>query len=221
MFLYNVLQITAETTADQIAAALGCEHVAIDLTYELFYNGSAAAGFAVSGIGTDTLTFYCYFNGTVSQYSSMTAANNLYFYKKAGEMTLMTADYNSPQVKLAMIKGIDGNDGSEMWAYYSRKTMGVGTSEYGYVFDKLSTSAYTSGSNVAKRSDTSFLSMCPIFNPDTGFFATAKAYYAMCYPKAFNIWSSYDLIIDNREFLAYVPGQSTTYYVSIVFDVTT
>ena len=212
------IEISASTTAEQVAEALGVSFFTSG-SYTIFHMpGDTTAGFTVVGVGTGSWSIFTYYNGSTHTSDSdlLDTLGSKLYYRKTDNYIFFGSSPSNLQIYKGFIKGKSSQDGSEMWTCFSICKY---NNPYGYLWDKYSSSVKALNANFGFVGTPSFLSLCPMFNADTGFYATDGAFYTAYRPSYINTSSTVHLVAMGDRTLDVVTNYNTV-YINFAFDVT-
>lgn len=206
------INITSSTTIQDVATALGCNGAMcfLDnvnygiLTMEDMITIPVVvepnAGFAISGIGTDTWTLYKIVNGNIVTTENIKTISNKMYYVEHDNYILFGD--SSTYLGYGMIKGKDTTaaDAPESWAYFTEYLANTSTISV-YIWDKNSTSVTNMNNLVALTNSTNIVILTPMFNPSTGWISESKTYYAIERPSAYSSTNTlYDFTMNDKNY---------------------
>lgn len=206
------INITSSTTIQDVATALGCNGAMcfldnVDygiLTMEEMITIPVVvppnAGFAITGIGTDTWTLYKIVNGNVVTTENIKTISGKMYYVNHGNYILFGG--SSTYFGYGMVKGKDTTvaDTPESWAYFTEYAGNITTTSV-YIWDKNSPSATNMNTLVALTNDKNNVILTPMFNPSTGWISESKAYFAIERPSAYSSTNTlYDFTMNDKNY---------------------
>lgn len=222
------LNITADTTIEQIADALGCEGFMTsfnDVSYGILAMEPDVpmpnCGFAITGLGTTTWTLHAYVNGAVTRDNIKTMSGVMSYIVSENFKIWGTGNGNLYD-GYGFIKGKDMTmpNTPEMWECYTQYS--GNTSAYVTLWDKHSTTTNPINNLVASTNTNDLVILEPLYNYTTGWLSEAEVYYMTNRPASYNTSGMvYNFNMDDREYLLLTcTGTITSAKSMICFDVT-
>ena len=212
------IEISASTTAEQVAEALGVSFFTSG-SYTIFHMpGDTAAGFTFIGIGTGLWRIFTYYNGSThtGNYDILDTLESKLYYRKTNNYIFFGSSPSHLQIYKGFIKGKSSQDDSETWACFS---MVKADQRYGFLWDKYSSSVKNLNANFGFSGTPSCLSLCPMFNTDTGFYATDGVFYTAYRPSYIDASGTIYLVSMGDRTLNIVTNYNVL-YINFAFDVT-
>lgn len=225
------LNITADTTIEQIADALGCNgftHSFGDVSYGILTmepDGMPMpnCGFAITGIGTTTWTLYAYVNGAPVTTSNIKTMSGVMSYIVSENFKIWGTGNGNLYDGYGFIKGKDMTmpNTPEMWECYTQYSGNTSTTNV-ILWDKYSTVTNPINNLVALTNNYNLVILEPLYNYTTGWLSEAEVYYMANRPASYNTSGmAYNFNMDNREYLLLTCLGSITSAKSLIcFDVT-
>lgn len=224
------LDITADTTIEQIADALGCNgftHSFNDVSYGILTMEPMGipmpnCGFAITGLGTTTWTLYAYLNGAPVTGAHIKTMSGVMSYIVSENFKIWGTGNGNLYDGYGFIKGKDMTmpNTPEMWECY---TQYVGTqNSHVTLWDKYSTTTNQINNLVALTNSNNLVILEPLYNYTTGWLSEAEVYYCTNRPASYNTSGMiYNFNMNNREYLLLTClGTITSAKSMICFDVT-
>ena len=224
------LQITADTTIQQIADALGCEgftHTFNDVSYGILTMEPIGitmpnCGFAITGLGTTTWTLYAYLNGAPHTTSHIKTMSGVMSYIVSENFKIWGTGNGNLYDGYGFVKGKDmAMPGTpEMWECYTQYSGNVNTQNIS-LWDKYSTAVNVINNTVALSNSKDLVILEPLYNYATGWLSEAEVYYMANRPESYNMPGMvYNFNMDDREYLLLTcMGTITSAKSMICFDV--
>lgn len=224
------LNITADTTIEQIADALGCEgftHSFNDVSYGILTMepiGIAMpnCGFAITGLGTTTWTLYAYLNGAPVTGTNIKTMSGVMSYIVSENFKIWGTGNGNLYDGYGFIKGKDMTmpNTPEMWECYTQYHST--NQQYVTLWDKYSTAANLINNLVALTNSNNLVILEPLYNYTTGWLSEAEVYYMTNRPASYNTAGMvYNFNMDDREYLLLTCMGSINSAKSLIcFDVT-
>lgn len=225
------LNITADTTIEQIADALGCEGFMTSfsdvsygiLTMEPVGSTMPNCGFAITGIGTTTWTLYAYVNGAPVTTTNIKTMSGVMSYIVSDNYKIWGTGNGNLYDGYGFVKGKDMTmpNTPEMWECYTQYS-GNTNPQYVTLWDKYSTAADPINNLVALTNSNNLVILEPLYNYATGWLSEAEVYYMANRPASYNTAGMvYNFNMDNREYLLLTcSGTMNSAKSMICFDVT-
>lgn len=225
------LNITANTTIQQIADALGCEGFTRSfndvsygiLTMEPIGITMPNCGFAITGLGTTTWTLYAYLNGEPVTASHIKTMSGVMSYIVSENFKIWGTGNGNLYDGYGFIKGKDMTmpNTPEMWECYTQYSGNTGTQNV-ILWDKYSTATNPMQNLIALTNSNNLVILEPLYNYTTGWLSEAEVYYMTNRPASYNTAGMvYNFNMDDREYLLLTCMGSITSAKSLIcFDVT-
>lgn len=202
------LNITADTTIEQIADALGCNgftHSFNDVSYGILTMEPDVpmpnCGFAITGLGTTTWTLHAYVNGAPDTKDIKTMSGVMSYIVSENFKIWGTGNGNLYD-GYGFIKGKDMMmpNTPEMWECYTQYS--GNTSTYVTLWDKYSTVTNPMQNLIALTNNYNLVILEPLYNYTTGWLSEAEVYYMTNRPASYNTAGMvYNFNMDDREYL--------------------
>lgn len=224
------LDITADTTIEQIADALGCEgftHSFNDVSYGILTMEPMGipmpnCGFAITGLGTTTWTLYPYLNGAPVTTNIKTMSGVMSYIVSENFKIWGTGNGNLYD-GYGFIKGKDMTmpNTPEMWECYTQYS-GNTTTQNVILWDKYSEATNPISNLTALTNSNNLVILEPLYNYSTGWLSEAEVYYMTNRPASYNTAGMvYNFNMDDKEYLLLTCSGSVTSAKSMIcFDVT-
>lgn len=223
------LNITADTTIEQIADALGCNgftHSFKDVSYGILTMEPDVpmpnCGFAITGLGTTTWTLYAYVNGAPVTTGNIKTMSGVMSYIVSENFKIWGTGNGNLYDGYGFIKGKDMTmpNTPEMWECYTQYL--GNTSAYVTLWDKYSTTTNPMQNLIALTNNYNLVILEPLYNYTTGWLSEAEVYYMTNRPASYNTSGMvYNFNMDDKEYLLLTcMGTITSAKSMICFDVT-
>ena len=225
------LNITADTTIQQIADALGCEgftHTFNDVSYGILTMEPIGitmpnCGFAITGLGTTTWTLYAYLNGAPVTAAHIKTMSGVMSYIVSENFKIWGTGKGNLYDGYGFIKGKDMTmpGTPEMWECYTQYSGNTSTSNV-ILWDKYSTTTNPINNLVALTNTNDLVILESLYNYVTGWLSEAEVYYCTNRPASYNTAGMvYNFNMDDKEYLLLTSlGTITAAKSMICFDVT-
>ena len=225
------LNITADTTIQQIADALGCEGFMTSfsdvsygiLTMEPVGSTVPNCGFAITGLGTTTWTLYAYVNGAPTTPNIKTMSGVMSYIVSDNYKIWGTGNGNLYD-GYGFIKGKDMTmpNTPEMWECYTQYYSGGSSLQHVTLWDKYSTVTNSMQNLVALTNSNNLVILEPLYNYATGWLSEAEVYFMTNRPASYNTTGMvYNFNMNDREYLLLTcMGSISSAKSMICFDVT-
>lgn len=225
------LDITADTTIEQIADALGCEgftHSFNDVSYGILTMEPVGltmpnCGFAITGLGTTTWTLYAYVNGAPVTTTNIKTMSGVMSYIVSENFKIWGTGNGNLYDGYGFIKGKDMTmpNTPEMWECYTQYS-GNASPQYVTLWDKYSTATNPINNLVALTNNYNLVILEPLYNYTTGWLSEAEVYYMTNRPASYNTAGMvYNFNMDDREYILLTClGTPSSSKSLICFDVT-
>lgn len=225
------LNITADTTIQQIADALGCEgftHTFNDVSYGILTMEPIGitmpnCGFAITGLGTTTWTLYAYLNGAPVTVSHIKTMSGVMSYIVSDNFKIWGTGNGNLYDGYGFIKGKDMTmpGTPEMWECYTQYAGNTNTSNV-ILWDKYSTATNPINNLTALTNNNDLVILEPLYNYVTGWLSEAEVYYMTNRPASYNMPGMvYNFNMDDKEYLLLTClGMINSAKSMICFDVT-
>lgn len=223
------LNITADTTIEQIADALGCNgftHSFNDVSYGILTMEPDVpmpnCGFAITGLGTTTWTLYAYVNGAPVTSANIKTMSGVMSYIVSENFKIWGTGNGNLYDGYGFVKGKDMTMPNipEMWECY---TQYLGSNAQNIsLWDKYSTTTNPINNLVALTNSNNLVILEPLYNYTTGWLSEAEVYYMTNRPASYNTAGMvYNFNMDDREYLLLTcMGTINSAKSMICFDVT-
>lgn len=223
------LNITADTTIEQIADALGCNgftHSFNDVSYGILTMEPdvpmSNCGFAITGLGTTTWTLYAYVNGAPVTTANIKTMSGVMSYIVSDNYKIWGTGNGNLYDGYGFIKGKDMTMPNipEMWECY---TQYLGSNAQNIsLWDKYSTTTNPINNLVALTNSNNLVILEPLYNYTTGWLSEAEVYYMTNRPASYNTSGMvYNFNMDDKEYLLLTcTGSINSAKSMICFDVT-
>lgn len=223
------LNITADTTIEQIADALGCNgftHSFSGVSYGILTMEPDVpmpnCGFAITGIGTTTWTLYAYVNGAPITTANIKTMSGVMSYIIGENFKIWGTGNGNLYDGYGFVKGKDMTmpNTPEMWECYTQYHSS--NPQYVTLWDKYSTATNPINNLVASTNSNNLVILEPLYNYTTGWLSEAEVYYMTNRPASYNtVGMVYNFNMDDREYLLLTClGTITAAKSMICFDVT-
>lgn len=204
------LDITADTTIQQIADALGCEgftHSFNDVSYGILTMEPIGitmpnCGFAITGIGTTTWTLYAYVNGAPVTSPNIKTMSGVMSYIVSDNYKIWGTGNGNLYDGYGFIKGKDMTmpNTPEMWECYTQYYSS--SPQYVTLWDKYSTIINFINNLTALTNSNNLVILEPLYNYVTGWLSEAEVYYMTNRPASYNTAGMvYNFNMDDKEYL--------------------
>lgn len=225
------LNITADTTIEQIADALGCNgftHSFSDVSYGILTMEPVGStmpncGFAITGLGTTTWTLYAYVNGAPVTGNNIKTMSGVMSYIVSDNFKIWGTGNGNLYDGYGFIKGKDMTmpNTPEMWECYTQYS-GTTNPQNISLWDKYSTAVNPINNLVALTNTNDLVILEPLYNYTTGWLSEAEVYYMTNRPASYNTGGMvYNFNMDDREYLLLTcMGTINSAKSMICFDVT-
>lgn len=225
------LNITADTTIQQIADALGCAGFMTSfsdvsygiLTMEPVGSTMPNCGFAITGIGTTTWTLYAYVNGAPVTTAHIKTMSGVMSYIVSENFKIWGTGNGNLYDGYGFIKGKDMTmpNTPEMWECYTQYSGNTSTQNV-ILWDKYSTVTNPISNLIALTNSNNLVILEPLYNYTTGWLSEADVYYMTNRPASYNTAGMvYNFNMDDREYLLLTcMGTINSAKSMICFDVT-
>lgn len=225
------LNITANTTIEQIAEALGCEgftHSFNDVSYGILTMEPIGipmpnCGFAITGLGTTTWTLYAYLNGAPVTTAHIKTMSGVMSYIVSENFKIWGTGNGNLYDGYGFIKGKDMTmpNTPEMWECYTQYSGNTSILNV-ILWDKHSTVTNPMQNLIALTNSNNLVILEPLYNYVTGWLSEAEVYYMTNRPASYNTADMvYNFNMDDREYLLLTCMGSVTAAKSMIcFDVT-
>lgn len=225
------LNITADTTIEQIAEALGCNgftHSFNDVSYGILTMEPIGVqmpncGFAITGLGTTTWTLYAYLNGAPVTVTNIKTMSGVMSYIVSENFKIWGTGNGNLYDGYGFIKGKDMTmpNTPEMWECYTQYSGNTSTQNIS-LWDKYSTAVNVINNTVALSNSNNLVILEPLYNYTTGWLSEAEVYYMTNRPASYNTAGMvYNFNMDDKEYLLLTcMGSITSAKSMICFDVT-
>ena len=225
------LNITADTTIEQIADALGCNgftHSFSDVSYGILTMEPMGVtmpncGFAITGLGTTTWTLYAYLNGAPVTATNIKTMSGVMSYIVSDNFKIWGTGNGNLYDGYGFIKGKDMTmpNTPEMWECYTQYSGNTNTNNV-ILWDKYSTVTNPMQNLIALTNSNNLVILEPLYNYTTGWLSEAEVYYMTNRPASYNIAGMvYNFNMDDKEYLLLTcMGTITAAKSLICFDVT-
>lgn len=225
------LNITADTTIEQIADALGCNgftHSFSDVSYGILTMEPIGVpmpncGFAITGLGTTTWTLYAYVNGAPVTTANIKTMSGVMSYIVSDNYKIWGTGNGNLYDGYGFIKGKDMTmpNTPEMWECYTQYSGSTSTSNV-ILWDKYSTAINPISNLIALTNSNNLVILEPLYNYTTGWLSEAEVYYMTNRPASYNTAGMvYNFNMDDREYLLLTClGPISSAKSMICFDVT-
>lgn len=223
------LNITADTTIEQIADALGCNgftHSFNDVSYGILTMEPDVpmpnCGFAITGLGTTTWTLYAYVNGAPVTSANIKTMSGVMSYIVSDNFKIWGTGNGNLYDGYGFVKGKDMTMPNipEMWECY---TQYLGSNAQNIsLWDKYSTTTNPINNLVASTNTNDLVILEPLYNYTTGWLSEAEVYYMTNRPASYNTSGMvYNFNMDDKEYLLLTcTGSINSAKSMICFDVT-
>ena len=224
------LDITADTTIQQIADALGCEgftHTFSDVSYGILTMEPMGVtmpncGFAITGLGTTTWTLYAYLNGAPTS-TNIKTMSGVMSYIVSDNFKIWGTGNGNLYDGYGFIKGKDMTmpNTPEMWECYTQYSGNTSTNNV-ILWDKYSTTTNPINNLIALVNSNNLVILEPLYNYTTGWLSEAEVYFMTNRPASYNTAGMvYNFNMDDKEYLLLTcMGTITSAKSMICFDVT-
>lgn len=225
------LDITADTTIEQIAEALGCEgftHSFNDVSYGILTMEPIGipmpnCGFAITGLGTTTWTLHAYINGAPVTTTHIKTMSGVMSYIVSENFKIWGTGNGNLYDGYGFIKGKDMTmpGTPEMWECYTQYSGNTGTNNV-ILWDKYSTATNHISNLTALTNNNNLVILEPLYNYVTGWLSETEVYYCTNRPASYNTAGMvYNFSMDDKEYLLLTClGTITSAKSLICFDVT-
>lgn len=225
------LDITADTTIEQIADALGCEGFMTSfsdvsygiLTMEPVGSTMPNCGFAIAGLGTTTWTLYAYVNGAPVTTANIKTMSGVMSYIVSENFKIWGTGNGNLYDGYGFVKGKDMTmpNTPEMWECYTQYSGNSNTQNIS-LWDKYSTAINAINNTVALSNSNDLVILEPLYNYATGWLSEAEVYYMANRPASYNTGGMvYNFNMDDREYILLTClGAPNSAKSMICFDVT-
>lgn len=225
------LNITADTTIEQIAEVLGCNGFTHSfsnvsygiLTMEPMDMPMPNCGFAITGLGTTTWTLYAYVNGAPVTGANIKTMSGVMSYIVSENFKIWGTGNGNLYDGYGFVKGKDMTmpNTPEMWECYTQYSGNAGVNNV-ILWDKYSTVTNPINNLVALTNTNNLVILEPLYNYATGWLSEAEVYYMTNRPASYNTSGMvYNFNMDDREYLLLTcTGTITSAKSMICFDVT-
>lgn len=224
------LNITADTTIEQIADALGCNgftHSFNDVSYGILTMEPMDipmpnCGFAITGLGTTTWTLYAYVNGAPVTTANIKTMSGVMSYIVSDNFKIWGTGNGNLYDSYGFIKGKDMTmpNTPEMWECYTQYHSS--SPQYVTLWDKYSTATNPMQNLIALTNSNNLVILEPLYNYTTGWLSEAEVYYMTNRPASYNTAGMvYNFNMDDKEYLLLTcMGTINSAKSMICFDVT-
>ena len=202
------LNITADTTIQQIADALGCEGFMTsfsDVSYGILTMESDIpipnCGFAIAGLGTTTWTLYAYVNGAPVTTANIKTMSGVMSYIVSDNFKIWGTGNGNLYDGCGFIKGKDMTmpNTPEMWECY---TQYPSNQQYVTLWDKYSTTTNPINNLIALTNSNNLVILEPLYNYTTGWLSEAEVYYMTNRPASYSTSGMvYNFNMNDKEYL--------------------
>lgn len=225
------LDITADTTIEQIAEALGCNgftHSFSDVSYGILTMEPIGipmpnCGFAITGLGTTTWTLYAYLNGAPVTGTNIKTMSGVMSYIVSDNFKIWGTGNGNLYDGYGFVKGKDMTmpGTPEMWECYTQYSGNTSTQNV-ILWDKYSTVINPMQNLIALTNSNNLVILEPLYNYTTGWLSEAEVYYCTNRPASYNTAGMvYNFSMDGKEYLLLTcMGAINSAKSMICFDVT-